>query len=182
MLLKSDKSIGHFTRLKPILHCWSILYIKILLQFHDNSLNIMYCSQRHTYFNNKKETRCYFSMQNALHILFTATRVSENCQDNVLLHLGNNGYANASQSHVTRAMPTLFKIQASTLPQPITITPIFIRHPSRNDPFHSLPSNNPATQVTPYAINVHNAQRAETGTEAEGRKVILRNVDVQTVS
>jgi len=132
--------------------------------------------------NNKRETRCYFSMQNALNILFTETRVSENCQDNVLLHLGNNGYANASQSYVTRVMPTLFKIQATTLPQPITITPIFIRHPSRNDPFHSLPNNNPDSQVTLYAINVHTAQRAERGTEAEGRKVILRNVDVQTVS
>jgi hypothetical protein len=79
-------------------------------------------------------------------------------------------------------MPTLFKIQAATLPQPITIRPIFIRHLSRNDPFRSLPSNNPASQITPYAINIHSAQRAETGTEEEGRKVILRNVDVQTVS
>jgi len=77
-------------------------------------------------------------------------------------------------------MPTLFKIQAATLPQPITNRPIFIRHLSRNDPFHSLPSNNLASQITPYAINIHIAQRAETA--AEGRKVILRNVDVQTVS
>jgi hypothetical protein len=71
--------------------------------------------------------------------------VSEICQDNVLLHLGNNSYANAPQCHVTRATPTLLKIQAATLPQPIRIRPIFIRHLSRNDRFQSLPSNNLAS-------------------------------------
>jgi len=63
--------------MKIYAHCWSILYI--LLHFHDNSLNIMYCSQRRTYLNNEMETRCYFYMQNALNTLFTATPVSENC-------------------------------------------------------------------------------------------------------
>jgi aminopeptidase C len=77
-------------------------------------------------------------------------------------------------------MPTLFKIQQPRSHNQLQSDPYLYDTFLDTTLSTTSPVINLPPKIRPYAINIHIAQRAETA--ADGRKVILRNVDVQTVS
>jgi hypothetical protein len=138
--LASDKGIVHVT--------WTLLeyYVNkriIAPQWQLSKYNVPF-KETHTP-QQQKENALLLLHAKTMTKSFTATRISETCQDNVPFHLNNISYTNAPQCYVTKAIPTLFKIQADTPPKPLAIKSISIRHLSRNDPFHSLSSRSLAS-------------------------------------